>query len=304
MPPPEVPDLPPWDGRGLPPIATRRLARAADSGVATSLLSVPAATSLAGCGFRPVGEVMGCIVQHIGWAGYGCGYAGFGASMFGPSTVTSGGPSRWAGLGPYVKALYHGWDTALTRMLAEADALGADGVVGVRLTETRLDAGGNHEFLAIGTGVRGDGETRAARPFATDLDGQDLAKLLHGGWAPTGIAVGISAAVRHDDYRTLSQARSWSNAEISGYTELVSAVRHDARAQLEQRAARLGGEAGLVSEMSLSVWEHEQGEGHRDHYARATVTGTVATQFHRGRTAPTSSLRILPLRATPKESTR
>lgn len=301
------PDPPPWDGRGLPPVAAERLERARRSGVASSLLSAPAAAALRAVGFAPVGEAMGAVVQHLGWRGYGCGYTGFGSGfqlMLGSSTMTSGGRNRWAGLGPYVEALYHGWDTALGRMLAEAAALGADGVVGVRLTRNRVDNGGNHEFLALGTAIRGVGPVRADRPFATHQSGTDLAKQLTAGWVPTGIAFGISAAVRHDDYRTRMQAGSWSNTEVSGYTDLVAAVRHEARAHLTDRAHRLGGESAVLDRMHLRVWEHEPAENHRDHYAEATVFGTVVTSFHRGPTAPTTSLSILPLRGTTVKETR
>jgi uncharacterized protein YbjQ (UPF0145 family) len=299
-----MPDLerPPWDGKGLPPIAEQRLRRAAAAGVATSLLSAPAAVSLEGCGFSPVGEVMGCIVEHIGWRGYGCG-AGPGSWSVG--TVTSGTRNRWAGLTPYVDALYRGWETALSRMLVEAADLGADGVVGVRLTKARLGEGGNHEFVALGTAVRGHGPTRARRPFHTDLSGSDVAKLLHAGWVPTGIAVGIAAAVRHNDYRTYNQARMFAgNTEVTGYTDLVSRVRHDARTQFTRRAADLGGESATVSQMGLRVWANEPSENHVDHYAEATVIGTTATRFHRGEAAPTRSLSILPLRGTTREETR
>ena len=280
----------PWDGRGLPPVAAARVAQAASSGVASSLLSAPAAASLAGCGLVPVGEVMGAIVQHIGSVGYGCSY--------GARTISSGSGSRWAGLSPYVDAVQRGWNTALSRLLQEATALGADGVVGVRLTRERLGLSSDYEFLALGTAVVGRGRVHAERPFLTDLDGQDVAKLLHGGWVPTGIAIGVAAAVRHDDYGTRRQASSWGNVEVGGYTDLVTQVRDDARTQFHRRAVAIGGEAATVSDMTLDVWEYEPSDNHRDHYASATVTGTVAARFHRGRSAPTDSLTILSLNRT------
>jgi uncharacterized protein YbjQ (UPF0145 family) len=288
-----------WDGKGLPPAAAARMARFQADGVRTSLLDVPGAASVTGVGLPPVGEVMGCMVEHIGWQGFGgCGFYGPGAGWAASrgSTVTSGQGARFAGFAPYVDALYRGYDTALARMLTEAQAMGADGVVGVRLTVTHLGQD-NREFTALGTAVRATGSVHAPRPFVTDLPGADVAKLLHAGWVPVSIAFGISVAVRHDDYATRSQAAAWGwNTEVSGYTELVQHVRHDARARFAEHAARAGAEGAIVSYMGLHVSEREPAENHRDHVAESTVFGTTLARFHRGRTAPTRALTILPLR--------
>jgi hypothetical protein len=103
-----------WDGRGLPPVAAERMKRFARSGLRTSLLTVPGALGIQAAGFEPVGEVMGCIVEHIGWSGFGgCGYfggmggfgrfggpglGGFGGS--GGGTVRSAGPASFIGFEP------------------------------------------------------------------------------------------------------------------------------------------------------------------------------------------------------------
>jgi uncharacterized protein YbjQ (UPF0145 family) len=288
-----------WDGRGLPPVAAARMARFQADGVRTSLLDVPGMASVTGIGLPPVGEVMGCMVQHIGWQGFGgCGYWGPSAGWSGGwgSTVGSGAGGGYVGYAPYVDALYRGYDTAIARMVAEAEAMGADGVVGVRLSVTHLGQD-NREFVALGTAVRGTGVVHAPRPFVTDLPGADVAKLLHAGWVPVSIAFGISVAVRHDDYATRSQATAWgANTEVSGYTELVQHVRDDARTQFERHAARAGAEGAIVSEMGLHVWSREPGEGHRDHVAESTVFGTTVARFHYGPTAPTRALTVLPLR--------
>jgi uncharacterized protein YbjQ (UPF0145 family) len=303
-----------WDGRGLPPAAAARMARFQADGVRTSLLDVPGAAAVTGVGLPPVGEVMGCMVEHIGWAGFGgCGWYGSGMGWsggipgtvgggiaggvgWGGGTVTSGSGARFAGFAPYVDALYRGYDTALSRMVTEAQAMGADGVVGVRLTVEHLGQG-NREFVALGTAVRASGQVHAPRPFVTDLPGADLAKLLHAGWVPISIAFGISVAVRHDDYATRNQASAWGwNTEVSGYTELVQHVRHDARTRFAEHASRAGAEGAIVSHMGLHIWEQEPSEGHRDHVAESTVFGTTLVRFHRGRTAPTRALTILPLR--------
>ncbi len=312
-----------WDGTGLPPAAQARIERARTSGVASSLLPVAGHVGIESCGFTPVGEVMGCIVEYIGFQGYGgCGwyagsgmYAGagggyggaYGGSYASPPVVTSGGgsSSSWAGFAPYVSALYHGWDTAVDRMLTEASELGADGVVGVRLTEQHLGAG-NREFVALGTAVRSTGETHAGWPFSTTLAGQDVAKLVHSGWMPASIAVGISVAIRHDDYATRVAQGAWApNMEVAGFSELVTAVRADARRQLAQRTSHAGADGAILdSPVSLSVHELEAGEGHRDHVAESSVLASTVVRFHRAETLPPAPSMVVMLSGNRNSTTR
>jgi uncharacterized protein YbjQ (UPF0145 family) len=288
-----------WDGRGLPPVARARIARAAADGVRTSLLSTAGAVSVQASGFEVVGEVLGTTVMQIGWTGFGgCGWYPMAGGLFGPGTVTSGN-SSWAGYRPYVDALKSGRDTAMGRLLQEAVALGADGVVGVRMTDTRMEAD-KREFMALGTAVRSRGGQRPSRPFTTDLNGQDVAKLLTAGWVPAGMAYGISVAVRHDDWRTRSQISPYSgNTEVVGYTELVSHVRHDARREFAALAARIGGDSALLTDMTQHVWQYEAGENHIDHVAECVITGNAIARFHTTTVRPrTSSLTYLPLRSS------
>ena len=288
-----------WDGRGLPPVARARIDRAAADGVRTSLLSAGGAAGVAVAGFDVVGEVLGTTVMQIGWSGYGgCGWqAGAGVFNFGPAAV-SGQPS-WSGFAPYVRAIRQGRDTALNRLLQEAAALGADGVVGVRFTDERMDAS-KREFMALGTAVRSRGRERPKTPFTTELGGQDVAKLLAAGWVPVGMAYGISVSVRHDDWRTRAQAGIFpfaGNIEVSGYTELLTHVRADARRDFTVRSARLGGDAALLSGLWSRVWPVEVGENHTDHVAECVLTGTAIANFRPGKPATTSSLTIMPLRS-------
>jgi uncharacterized protein YbjQ (UPF0145 family) len=292
----------------LPPSAAGRLARfGAGAGPRTSLLTVPGAAGLASVGLEPVGEVMGVIAQSIGFAGWqGCGYYGYGGYGFGGArTVTSSTASRYGGYRPYVDALYRGYRTATSRMVAEAGALGADGVVDVRLRVTHLDSG-NREFVALGTAVRARSRTRPAAVLVTDLPGQDVAKLMRAGWVPVRLVRGISVAVRHDDWVTQQQASSWynsANVEVTGYTELVNHVRADSRARFAQDIKAGGADGAVVSGTSLHIWEIEPAENHRDHVAESMVFGTAVARFHVG-AAPTSSLTILPLSAATDRRTR
>lgn len=293
-----------WNGSGLPPVAAERVQRFHASPMRTSLLSVPAAASVEAVGFDTVGEVMGCMVQQISWTGWGgCGYR-YGAV----DTYRYGGPNGpqiavqpasnagFSGYGPYVTAVETGYDTALRRMLLEAAALGADGVVGVKLTETRME-GHNREFMALGTAVRARSRTRPAHPFTTDLTGTDFAKLLLAGWTPVALHVALDIAIRHDDYRTTSQ-QMWGagNAEVSGYTDLVHQVRARVRDKFASKAARSAADGTITSGMSLAVWEIEPADNHTDHVAEATLTGTAIARFSRRDMPATSPLTILPTR--------
>jgi uncharacterized protein YbjQ (UPF0145 family) len=283
-----------WDGRGLPPVAAERARRAAAGGAWTSLLTVPGAAGLHVAGFDPVGEVMGSMVQKIGWVGFqGCGaYGAWGGGM----TVTSSDRSRFSGYAPYVDALNHGYGTAMSRMVLEAQTIGADGIVGVSLRMSQMD-GGTREFTALGTAVRAEGATRPRRVFSTHLPGQDVAKLVTAGWMPTDLVFGISVAIRHDDWRTRQQS-SWGagNVEVAGYTELITHTRADARNRFGRHVRETGADGAIVDTMTLNAWEIEPSENHRDHVAEATVFGTALTRFHTSTAAPTRSLTYLPLR--------
>jgi uncharacterized protein YbjQ (UPF0145 family) len=295
-----------WDGRGLPPVAAERIARATRSGVRTSLLSAPAALSLGSVGLDPIGEVMGCIVENIGWQGYaGCGATyGFGSQFLtAPPITIDTRQSRWAAFRPYADAIRRGYATALSRLLQEATALGADGVVGIRL---RIDPLGNaREFTALGTAVRARSAVRPSRPFTTDLPGSDVAKLMQSGWVPSGLLVAFEVAIRHDDWQTYTQVGSWVNVEVTGYTELTQHVRGVVRSDIRQQLRRTGADGFVASAIDLHVFEIEPGENHRDHVAEALMVGTSLARFRR--LSPVDrprALTILPVGQLPSTSNR
>jgi uncharacterized protein YbjQ (UPF0145 family) len=244
---------------------------ARESGAWTSDLSVAEFDVLGSVGFRPVGQVLGVSVYQIGYSGSWCGrfYAGDG-SVAKPA-------------GPRVQSLYDARRKALRRLTAEAKALGADGVVGVDLTIRPFpDVPQATEFGVIGTAVRADGKVHATEPFLSDLSGQDFVKLLRAGWVPTGIAMGVAVLIRHNDQVTAQQAMSWSNTELSGYTQLVQATRDACREALSADVRRQGGEGVVVRDMTLRVHERECSApltGRGDQVAEATMLGTAITRF-------------------------
>lgn len=269
------------DSEWLPEVAKARLARYDAVGLKTSLLSVNGAVGIESVGLHPVGEVMGCIVQNIGWTGglnYGMG--GFIGSV---------------SFQPYVDALYHGFDTALGRMTTEARAMGADGIVGIRLTRARLGEN-SQEFVALGTAVRADSTRRPRRLFTTDLAGQDVAKLMQAGWVPVRIAIGIAVESQFLDWASRSQMSVMAgNAEVTAYTQLINRVRASSRQSFTAHARGTRADGAIVASMSLRSWHQEAGNAPLL-CAEASVFGTTVGRFHTGDRAPTRALTIMPLR--------
>lgn len=275
------------DSNWLPEVARARLARYDETGLRTSLLPVAGAVGIESVGLSPVGEVMGCIVQNIGWTGglnYGMG--GFVGSL---------------SFQPYVQALYHGYDTALGRMTTEAKAMGADGIVGIRLTRSAL-AESTHEFMALGTAVRARSTHRPRRLFTTDLPGQDLAKLMHAGWVPVRIAIGIAVESQFLDWTSRSQMSVMAgNTEVNAYTQLINRVRAKARQTFASHARGTRADGAIVASMGLRSWHQEAGNTPLL-CAESSVFGTTIARFHVGRRAPTNALTIMPLRQPGQQS--
>lgn len=294
----------------LPIRAQQRLATMRADQAFTSDLTVDEHHAIRSVGFAPVGQVMGSCVYHLGYLGsWNCNYyQGVSGSFLGSSRPDLYRQRRLATdmVMPAVTeadqlrdSLYDARMLAVNRMRQECAGLGGDGVVAVRLTIEPFPAGG-FEFKAIGTAIRAAGDVRPRQPFMSDLSGQDFAKLITAGWVPCGFILGVAAVVRHDDYRTQVQARSWSNNEVTGYTELVHTARHLARKRLRADCARSGGAGVVVQSMFLQVREQRCGYGsgeQHDHLAEAMVIGTAITPFqHAGGNAPPAPLPIMRLR--------
>jgi uncharacterized protein YbjQ (UPF0145 family) len=180
--------------------------------------------------------------------------------------------------------MYQARQTAIDRMTAQCAALGGHGVVGVWLSRGSLPLGGL-DFTAIGTAVRALGAANGQRAlFTCDVSGQDFAKLIAAGWVLAGLALGISVGSRHDDRSLAGQARWGSgNVEVTGWTELVSQSRRDARHRLEQDVRRLGAEGVVITGMQMRVRERDcpATVGRRDHIVEVTLTGTAIARFSR-----------------------
>jgi uncharacterized protein YbjQ (UPF0145 family) len=234
--------------------------------------------------------------------GWQAGYFGAGGAWRTP-VVVSGDmtSSRFAWARPYAEAVGGAWSDAHERMLAEARALGADGVLGIRRLAARV-AGGGHEYSSLGTAVRFTDPARVRRvdeprrtPWAATLTAEDCAAAASAGFLPAGVATGYSLALKHEDWQLRQQGSSWNNTEVDGLTELLSAARADARSSLAAKAGRLtaGGEL-VVTDNSLRTGERPCGE-EKDIIAEALFVGTVLVPHPTPPARRGRALTVLPL---------
>jgi len=224
---------------GIPEDAMRRLAEmrpGSPKALFTSDLSVNEFLLVREAGFRPVGLVLGSSVYHVG--------------------IQIGRWSQNMELDKLSQAMYHARELAMSRMEAEANALGADGIVGVRLDIEFKEFGNDlAEFIAVGTAVKADsGSWRNDHglPFTSDLSGQDFWTLVQAGYAPLGMVMG--SCVYH-----IAHQRSWSaignvgrNVEIPQFTEALYDARELAMSRMQAEAEELHAE-GIVGVQLLSL---------------------------------------------------
>jgi uncharacterized protein YbjQ (UPF0145 family) len=239
---------------GLTQHGKERLAQMRDGGFFTSDLSVNEFLLVKQAGFDPLGLVIGSSIYHIGYQ-----QSSWKQSM--EMDVLS-------------QAMYEARELAMTRMEEEADQLGADGVVGVRLDIGRYEWGEHlAEFIAIGTAVRHHGgELHRApngRPFTSDLSGQDFWTLLASGHRPVGMVMG--SCVYHVAHQGMFQAmrQVGQNVEMPNFTQALYDARELAMERMQREAQDLQAE-GIVG-----VQLQERSHGWGSHVIEFFAVGTA-----------------------------
>jgi hypothetical protein len=260
----------------IPEAATRRFAE----GAFTSGLTVPDFAACLQMGLEPVGYVQGFCVMQWQWFGMGSPFGTFSTPWVTDGSAYS---ETWQCPHGFVSAEHRAWGqnfeqpwiesawsdgfgTAYRRLLEEATALGAHGVVGVVDTAEHLSEMSVVEFRLRGTAVRIDGASAPAdgRPFTTYLAGQRLAKLFEAGYAPVAVAA-AAASVRVfanciTQYLTEGTSMVWgtpsAEVEIEQLSDAHSAVRRLAR---EHVRTQLGSDS--LHGASMRTTANELGEG-------------------------------------------
>ena len=282
----------PGDGLGgpvEPEARLSRLGRLADARSWSFLGPVGGFGAASIAGFDPVGQVFGTTVAYLGPVAYDpCFVTARG------SVTRGGGRSSADPYNPLLARMYTARRAALERAVAECRVLGGDGIVGARMSCGDFFSD-TVEFTVEGTAVRARSQTRASAPFTTHVGGQDLAKLLEGGWMPFALVFGLGIAACHFDPSMFQETRrgvgSAGNREVSGYTRVVNDARREARRALEIAVGDQGGQGAVVEEMTMRFSEREcpSMEERLDYVVEATVVGSAIVPFERS--VPTSAQR-------------
>jgi uncharacterized protein YbjQ (UPF0145 family) len=256
-----------------PQAADTRLAHTAGAdpaGVFTSDLSVSEYVLLGEAGFEPLGFVVGSSIYHVG--------------------LQVGRWNQNQELQVLTQAMYNARELAMARMRAEADHLGADGIVGVQLRMQMYAWGqGCLEFVATGTGVRhltGQGAHRApdGRAFTSDLSSQDFFRLLAAGAVPVAFVLGT--CVYHIAHQSAMQAlrQTGQNQEMMQFTQGVYEARELAltRMQAEAAQAQATGIVGVTVDVKNHVW----GEHATEFLATGTAVRRLAEEHRLPETSP------------------
>ncbi len=256
-----------------PKAADTRLAHTAGAdpaGVFSSDLSVSEYVLLGEAGFEPLGFVVGSSIYHIGFQ-----------------------VGRWSQnqeLQVLSQAMYNARELAMSRMRAEANHLGADGIVGVQL-RMQMYAWGQEvlEFVATGTAVRatgGSGGHRApdGQAFTSDLSVQDFFRLLAGGAVPVAFVLGT--CVYHIAHQSAMQAlrQAGQNQEMIQFTQGVYDARELALSRMQAEAA--GAKASGIVGVSIAVSNHVWGEHATEFLATGTAIRRLAEEHRLPATSP------------------
>jgi len=246
-------DYDPTSLEGVPEAGRARLEQN-KRGLFTSDLSVNEFLLVQDAGFDPLGLVVGSSIYHIGYQ-----------------------QSRWnqsQEMEVLSQAMYHARELAMTRMEEEADDLGADGIVGVRLDVGRYEWGEHMaEFIAIGTAIRHrEGKLHRApngRPFTSDLNGQDFWTLIRSGHRPVGMVMG--SCVYHVAHRGFLQTlrQTGQNVELANFTQALYDARELAMERMQAEAEALKAE-GIVG-----VQLQEKNHGWGSHVIEFFSVGTA-----------------------------
>jgi uncharacterized protein YbjQ (UPF0145 family) len=268
---------------GIPVQAQRRLADLKQQGTTffTSDLTVNEFLLAREIGCRPITQVQGSSMYHVGW-----------------QRMPSSSFRMWQRsqeLDVVTRAMNEARMLALGRLEQEARLVGADAVVGVHITRAEYEWGeGMMEFNAVGTAVHVEGAPHTDHPSLTNLSGQDFWKLVRSGYWPLGVAAGSTVFYVVASWRTQMANNSWwgryANTELTDFSHGLSQARHLAMGRVYNDARRLNALGVVGTEIEQDQDEYEVDLGNDQERTDMIFTfhaiGTAVAELRNAQTPP------------------
>jgi uncharacterized protein YbjQ (UPF0145 family) len=280
----------------IPVAAAERLAQFSKAEAAATVfssdLSVDEFNAIARLGIKPITQVMGSSIYHVGWQ------------------------PTYYNVPTEVRVLSDAYNEsrrlALGRLLEEAQACRADAVVAVEITTGAHDwVPGAIEFVAVGTAVRLPETMRAqgGQTVLSDLSGQEFALLCEAGVRPVGIAAHTSVHyVPASGQTQMAQSGfgggllggglaggaggSWANQELVDFSQGVYEAREKAMGFVNAQVRELGGDGVIGVEISEHSRTHAVKRGmyeSKDLEVTFHVIGTIVREDSALASAPAQS---------------
>ncbi len=212
-------------------------------------------------GFAPLEMVVGTSIYHIGLQ-----------------------QTRWNSNQEMIvlsDAIYDARKHAMKRMVKQAEAVNADGIVGVRLNVGYLEWNKDLAvFSAIGTAIKDpvvDWRVNG-KPFTSDLSGQEFWMLMRSGYRPLGLVMGN--CVYHVARQSAAQAikTSGRNSEMPNFTEALYDARELCMERMQLDAKKLGA-TGIVG-VKIEEGSHSWDEHIIDFFAVGTAIAPSQEAHH------------------------
>ncbi|HEY9785906.1 MAG TPA: heavy metal-binding domain-containing protein [Candidatus Obscuribacterales bacterium] len=218
------------------------------------------------CGLETIGQVMGSCFYNISLLGVTGRTLGLTQSEYNADKFISsfGSLQNTGEMGAITEAQLTARQTAVNRMLNEAHAMNAHGVIGVRVNASHFNFQSRMtEFTAIGTAIRIPGLKDGKGVFTSDLNGQEFWQLYNAGYLPKELSFGVCSYYIKCDPQTrqvidptlldMMTGKNWNNQEIAIFTQGFYAARSLAIGRLSEAAQAVNAEGIVSMEVDHSV---------------------------------------------------
>jgi uncharacterized protein YbjQ (UPF0145 family) len=208
------------------------------------------------CGYRPISFAFGNVAYSIGLGG---------GIMGGFRSLVRGEVREYSDI------FYHTRHLALERIQKEAKAKGANCVVGIKTNIMKFQ--GLQEMVMLGTASHSDyyGPEYNERPATSDLTCEEMWNLIHCGYLPLELVLGVSVYSLGFAGGITSAFKSLVRGEIEELTTLVYDARENALHRLMEHAV----EAGADDVVGIKTYVYSLGGGVIEFLAIGTAVKKV-----------------------------